>query len=128
MDNMEPSNSIKSQKLREILKEIRKEGKLKAVLFSNRDGRLIREELEGDIDSDLFSSMCASVLESAQGLANNLGDKKISKIIAELEQQSIIIFECDNKTFLTLILKKESKINKILENIENYIRKIIFMY
>ena len=125
---MEPSNSIKSQKLREILKEIRKEGKLKAVLFSNRDGRLIREELEGDIDSDLFSSMCASVLESAQGLANNLGDKKISKIIAELEQQSIIIFECDNKTFLTLILKKESKINKILENIENYIRKIIFMY
>jgi len=128
MDNMEPSNSIKSQKLREILKEIRKEGKLKAVLFSNRDGRLIKEELEGDIDSDLFSSMCASVLESAQGLANNLGDKKISKIIAELEQQSIIIFECDNKTFLTLILKKESKINKILENIENYIRKIIFMY
>ena len=128
MNNLEPSNSIKSQKLKIILKEIRIEGNLKAVLFSNRDGQLIREEVEDDIDSYLFSSMCASVLESAQGLANNIGDKRVSKVIAELEKQSIIILECDKKNFLTLILKKDSKINKILENIENYMRKIIFLY
>ncbi|MFW9938178.1 MAG: roadblock/LC7 domain-containing protein [Candidatus Thorarchaeota archaeon] len=128
MNKIEPSDTIKSLKLEGILKEIRKEGNLKAVLFSNRDGQLIREELEGEIDSDLFSSMCASVLESAEGLANNLGDKRILKVIAELEKQSIIILKCDKKTFLTLILKNDSKINKILDNIENYIRKIIFLY
>lgn len=128
MNKIEPSDTIKSLKLGGILKEIRKEGNLKAVLFSNRDGQLIREEPEGEIDSDLFSSMCASVLESAEGLANNLGDKKILKVIAELDKQSIIILKCDKKTFLTLILKKDSKINKILDNIENYIRKIIFLY
>jgi predicted regulator of Ras-like GTPase activity (Roadblock/LC7/MglB family) len=128
MNNLEPSNSIKSKKLTKILNDIRQDGNLKAVLFSNKDGELIKENQEEEIDSDLFSSMCASVLESAQGLAKNLGDKKVSKIIAELENQSIIILECDKKTFLTLILKKESKINKILDNFENYIRKIIFLY
>lgn len=128
MNNLEPSNSIKSKTLADILKDIKQVGNLKAVLFSNRDGQRIKENFEGELDSDLFSSMCASVLESAQGLAKSLGDKKISKVIAELESQSIIILECDKKTFLTLILKKESKISKVIENIENYIRKIIFLY
>jgi hypothetical protein len=72
--------------------------------------------------------MCASVLESAIGLGRTVGDRKAVKIIAELETQTIVITECDEKTFLVFDLNFESDFNSILEKMEDYIRKIIFLY
>jgi len=72
--------------------------------------------------------MCASVLESATGLGRTMGDRKVNKIIAELEGQTIVIIECDEKTFLVFDINNESNFNIILENLEVYIRKIIFLY
>jgi predicted regulator of Ras-like GTPase activity (Roadblock/LC7/MglB family) len=72
--------------------------------------------------------MCASVLESATGLGSTMGDRKANKIIAELEMQTIIITECDEKTFLVFDLNNKSNFITILENMEEYIRKIIFLY
>jgi predicted regulator of Ras-like GTPase activity (Roadblock/LC7/MglB family) len=72
--------------------------------------------------------MCASVLESATDLGRTMGDRKVNKIIAELEEQTIVIIECDEKTFLVFNINYESNLNIILEKIEVYIRKIIFLY
>ena len=57
-----------------------------------------------------------------------MGDRKVNKIIAELEGQTIVIIECDEKTFLVFDINYESNFNIILEKIEGYIRKIIFLY
>jgi predicted regulator of Ras-like GTPase activity (Roadblock/LC7/MglB family) len=72
--------------------------------------------------------MCASVLESAIGLSHTMGDRKATKIIAELGNQTIVVMECDEKTFLVFDLKFESNFNVILEKMEDYIRKLIFLY
>ena len=72
--------------------------------------------------------MCASVLESAIGLGKTIGDEKIDKIIAELENQTVLVIECDENTFLTLLLNEKSKVSQILNEIEKYLRKIIFLY
>ncbi|MFX0059506.1 MAG: roadblock/LC7 domain-containing protein, partial [Candidatus Heimdallarchaeota archaeon] len=77
MNDLEPSNSIKSKKLMEILDDIKQEGDLKGVLYSYRDGQLIKENFEEVFDIDLCSSMCASISESAQGLAKNLNEKRV---------------------------------------------------
>jgi hypothetical protein len=72
--------------------------------------------------------MCASVLESAISLGRTMGDRKAAKVIAELGTQTIVITECDEKTFLVFDLDYKSNFNVILEKMEHYIRKIIFLY
>ena len=57
-----------------------------------------------------------------------MGDRKAAKIIAELGTQTIVITECDEKTFLVFDLDYKSNFNVILEKMEHYIRKIIFLY
>ena len=128
MDELELPKTEKDKKLTQIMDQIKSYGDLSGVLFAYRDGGLIAENFKERIDFNNFTSMCASVLESAIGLGRTLGDRKTTKIIAELETQTIVITECDEKTFLVFNINKESNFNVLLENMEYYIRKIIFLY
>jgi len=85
-------------------------------------------QIMNEIYFDSFTSMCASVLESAISLGRTMGDKKAAKIITELGSQTIVITECDEKTFLVFDLDYQSNFNVILEKMEDYIRKLIFLY
>ncbi|MBA7654873.1 hypothetical protein ES703_62766 [subsurface metagenome] len=126
MNNESPSHSGKLKQVNLILNEMKNEGKLKGVVLAKRNGNLIAENIENNFDGSTFAAMCASVLESAEDLKKTLGSKKISKIIADLESgQTIIIIECDSKTFISFILEKESQIEQILKKIEDYCVKIL---
>ncbi len=128
MDEIELPKTEKVKKLTQIMNLIKDTGNLLGVLFAYRDGGLIAENFKEEIDFDNFTSMCASVLESAISLGRTMGDRKAVKIIAELGTQTIVITECDEKTFLVFDLNYESNFNVILEKMEDYIRKIIFLY
>jgi len=128
MDELELPKTEKVKKLTQIMTLIKSNGNLLGVLFAYRDGGLIAENFKERIDFNNFTSMCASVLESAIGLSRTVGDRKTTKIIAELGTQTIVITECDEKTFLIFNINKESNFNVILEKMEDYIRKIIFLY
>jgi len=128
MDELELPKTEKVKKLTQIIDLIKDSGNLLGVLFAYRDGGLIAENFSKEIDFDNFTSMCASVLESALSLGQTMGDRKATKIIAELGTQTIVITECDEKTFLVFDLNYNSEFNDILEKMEDYIRKIIFLY
>lgn len=126
MNNESPSHSGKLKQVNLILNDMKNEGKLKGVVLAKRNGDLIAENIENNFDGNTFAAMCASMLESAEDLKKTLGVKKIRKVIADLESgQTIIIIECDSKTFISFILEKESKIEHILDNIEDYCMKVI---
>ena len=128
MDELELPKTEKIKKLAQIMDLIKENGNLSGVLYAYRDGGLIAENFKEKIDFDNFTSMCASVLESDIGLSHTMGDRKAAKIIAELGTQTIVITECDEKTFLVLDLNYESNFDVILERLEDYIRKLIFLY
>ncbi len=128
MNEIELPKSQKIEKLNQILVELKNKGKLLGILFAYRNGGLIAKDFKEDIDFNIFTSMCASVLESATDLGRTMGDRKVNKIIAELEEHTIVIIECDERTFLVFDINYESNLNIILEKIEVYIRKIIFLY
>ena len=128
MNEIGLSKSEKEEKLSQILSKLKEEGNFSGVIFSYRDGGVIKEVLERDFDYLEFVSMCASVLESALGLSRAMGDVKIKKIISELSQHTVLMIECDEKTFLILIIKLNSHVNNLLKKIEEYVRKIIFLY
>ena len=128
MDKLELPETEKVKKLTQIMNQIKDKGNLLGVLFAFRDGGLIAENFTEEIDFVNFTSMCASVLESAISLGRTMGDRKAAKIIAELGTQTIVITECDEKTFLVFDLDYQSNFNVILEKMEDYIRRIIFLY
>lgn len=122
MSKMDHSNL---HELNLILDEMRQIGKLEGILLTYRDGGLIVENISNDIDGKKFASMCASVLESAEELGRTIDDRNIKKIVTEIDKKSILIFKCDDKTFLTLIINDESKIGLILDQLETYIQRIL---
>jgi predicted regulator of Ras-like GTPase activity (Roadblock/LC7/MglB family) len=128
MVELELSKTEKVKRLTQIIAQIKKTGNLLGILFAYRDGGLIAKDFNDEINFDNFTSMCASVLESAIGLGRAMGDRKAVKIITELGNQTIIITECDEKTFLVFDLSYNSDFNVIIEKLEEYTRKIIFLY
>lgn len=125
MSKMDHSNLPKLDQLNLILDEMRQVGKLEGILLTYRDGGLIVENISKDINGKKLASMCASVLESAEELGRTIDDRKIKKIVTEIDKKSILIFKCDDKTFLTIIINDESKIGLILDQLETYIQRIL---
>ena len=126
----EPSfGNTGSEQIEKVLIEMKVIGKLKGVLFANRNGDIIAKNISNNFDGNTFTAMCASILESAEDLRKDLSSKNLKKIIAELESgQTILMIECNNTTFLSFILDKESNIDPILNKIEEYCMKILKNY
>jgi predicted regulator of Ras-like GTPase activity (Roadblock/LC7/MglB family) len=119
-------NNIDFKELSLILEDLKEHGNLTGVIFTKRNGEVIEEKFAENIDSKILSSMCASVLESAVGLGETVGNQHVVKIIAELEESSIIIVEIKEiLSFLILILNKHSDVNVFLKQLDNYIQKLI---
>jgi len=111
-----------------ILNEMKRLGKLEGLIFANRDGGLITQNVSKNVNIHEISSMCASVLESAENLGQTIRSEKLGKIITELDDKTIIIVKCDENTFLTLIINEQSKIGLILDQLDKLIKKIIEEY
>lgn len=107
-----------------ILEEIKEKAKLLGVILAAHDGNLIFENVGHGFRGEKFSSMYASVVESATGLGQTIGNRKIKKIITELGNKTLITVECSEKTFLTLVVNNDSNVNKVLNDIQNYISKL----
>ena len=125
MNNNKPSSPYSFKNINILVDEIKEQGNLKGVLLAFKDGGLISKVGGDSIDSNQFSAMCASVLKSAEGLGQTFGEGKVGKIITELEDQSIIIVKCNEKTYLVLFFKDDSKVDFITKNLDGYIQKII---
>ena len=117
--------SQKTQKISLILDEMKELGKFKGIMLSYRNGGLIAQNIGNNTDFNEFAAMCASVLESAEGLGKSFGANKTGKIIAELGAYTIIIVECNNDIFLTFIVENDSRIEPVFSNLTNFSQKII---
>lgn len=129
LKNEQLPNTDDFDPVNQILIELKNKGNIKGVVFAERNGNLIAENVGKNFNGDTFAAMCATVLESAKDLKINLNSKKMNKIIIELESgKSIIIIECDEKTFLSFILKKDSNIDLLLNNLDDYCTNILSYY
>ncbi|MBN1801271.1 MAG: roadblock/LC7 domain-containing protein [Candidatus Lokiarchaeota archaeon] len=117
----------KVKNLEESLEEIKQRGNLSGVLLVSREGNILSNNFEEEIDTTIFSAMCASVLESAETLRNILAEVKPPKIITELDDRSIMLIRCSSTLFLVLFIDDNSNIDPILDTIDDYIHKIILI-
>ena len=131
MNSGNGNNTNKSERLSQFLTELKEEGNFQGVLLSYRNGEdicSIFNESMKTINTQELSSMCASVLEGANNLRKLIGEEKLTKIVTELNSYTLIIVQCDKNVFLTIIADFNSRVNLILDSIEKYQKKIIFLY
>jgi predicted regulator of Ras-like GTPase activity (Roadblock/LC7/MglB family) len=131
MNSENGNNTNKSERLSQFLTELKEEGNFQGVLLSYRNGEdicSIFNESMKTINTQELSSMCASVLEGANNLRKVIGEEKLTKIVTELNSYTLIIVQCDKNVFLTIIADFNSRVNLILDSIEKYQKKIIFLY
>ncbi|MHA2280992.1 MAG: roadblock/LC7 domain-containing protein [Promethearchaeota archaeon] len=108
-----------------MLNDLKEKWKFKGIIFANRNGEIIYENVGKNIDWKKFTSMCASVFESAVGLGETMGNQKIGKIITELEKISILMVEIkEKKVFLIFIINNQTDSSFIFDYMEEFIRKI----
>ncbi|MFX1346712.1 MAG: roadblock/LC7 domain-containing protein [Promethearchaeota archaeon] len=125
MKETEIEETEENSEIARILDEIKNKGNLTGIFFAKRNGEIINENSKKSIDSKEFVSMCASVLEGAIGLSKTMGSQKVNKIIAELNEETIIIVEINKNSFLICILNTQSNVSVILDDLEKYIQRII---
>lgn len=114
--------------LNQLLNDIKNKASLEGIILAYRDGGLLFENMGDELESQNFASMCATVLESASGLGETINNQKIRKIIAEVEDTSVLILECGEKTFLILIIKKESNVGYIFSKLTEVVQAIVKLY
>ena len=86
-------NDGNSRELVLILDEMREKGNFIGIILANQDGEIIKENIGKKTDCQKLASMCATVLDSATRLGETTGNQEVVKIIAELEEFSILIIE-----------------------------------
>ena len=119
------NNSAANKELNAVLNDLKEKGKFEGILVATRSGEIIYENLENINDIKKFTSMCASVLESALGLGKTMGNQIPKKIRAELEEKTILIIEISEKTFITFILNTQTKTNLVLNQLDEYLEKLL---
>ncbi|MFW9896480.1 MAG: roadblock/LC7 domain-containing protein [Candidatus Thorarchaeota archaeon] len=125
MDGQPELNNNDNVELSILLDKLKVKGKFEGIVFAKRNGEVIKTNIENNSECKKLTSMCASVLESAVGLGETMGNQKIIKVIAELEKTSILMVEIkEKKVFLIFIINDESDSNFIFEHLEEYIKKI----
>ncbi|TXT65611.1 MAG: hypothetical protein BAJALOKI3v1_90054 [Promethearchaeota archaeon] len=125
MDNPNPTDIPKISKLNEIIDDIKVQGDLSGVILAYKDGRLIVENTEGTYNFDEFIPLIASALRSAEDIGDCVSGRKVKKIIAQLEDISIMILKTKIKSaFLALIINEESCVGSVLENFDTLSKQI----
>jgi len=131
MNSEVKNNPDKNEQLYQVLNELKQEGNFQGVLLSYRNGEPICKIFNDKItyiNSSELSSMCASVLEGSNNLREVLGQENLTKIVAELDSYLLIIIQCDKNVFLIFIADYQSHVTEVLDSIEKYQKKIIFLY
>ena len=125
MSDKKSSNIPDYDQLTRIITDIKTIAKLSGVILSYLDGRLIVKETDLDYNMEVFIPMVASVLKSADGLGKTIGGRSLQKIIAQLEDISLMILKSNDKNiFLTLIINDNTNMDPLLEQINDYFDKI----
>ena len=127
MNEIRAQNTFKTGEIASLLDEIRENFNINDILFSFRDGTPLVDNTRGFEEQDL-STMCASILASAEGLGETLGTSRTSNIITDLEDYTLIVRGCDESTFIALIVQNDSVVGEIFEELDYYVSRIITTY
>jgi predicted regulator of Ras-like GTPase activity (Roadblock/LC7/MglB family) len=115
------------KELRELLTNLCNESKAKIVLLIDKSGQLISRSESPAFSSDdiTFASLTAGNVAASEALSKLLGDKSLSHMFTETEEEGIYMILIAEKYILVVIFdKRASNLGIVRVKIKKYYNKL----
>jgi len=115
------------KKLKELLTKLNTESKSKIVLLIDKAGQLISRSESPAFSSDdvTFASLTAGNIAASEALSKLLGDKNLSHMFTETEEEGIYMtLVADRYILVSIFDKKVSNLGIVRVKIKKYYRSI----
>ncbi len=116
-----------NEKLKELLTKLNNESKAKIVLLIDKSGQLISRSDSPAFSSDdvTFASLTAGNVAASEALSKLLGDKNLSHMFTETEEEGIyMILIADKYILVSIFDKKVSNLGIVRIKIKKYYSKL----
>jgi len=110
--------------LEEILNKLRNVGEVEGCAIVSRDGLLIADSLPKNIDSEIFSSMSATMHGAAETAISELKVGNPETTMAESDKNTIIVMGVNKVFLLVLLAQKGSNLGLIRVELSKAAEKI----
>ncbi len=111
-----------SEKLEEILKEIKSSGDVEASVIMRRDGVVVSSDLQDVASKNL--SVVSSLISVAESTSIELKRGVFQEMMIESESGKIIALNAGKSAILLSLVKKEGNIGFVLISLESAAKKI----
>lgn len=115
---------LRSERLIEILKELRKAIPLDASAVVTRDGILMASDIPDNVHGETFAIMSATMLGAAITANSELRKGAPKKIVVESDDGKTIVAGAGTNSLLVISTKQTVDEGKLLEAIDSAVMKI----
>jgi hypothetical protein len=115
---------LRSEKLGEILRELKKVGGIEASAVVSRDGILMASDIPDDVHGETFAIMSATMLGAAITANSELRKKLPDRIIVESDDGRTIVAGAGEKSLLVVSTRGQAELGAVLKAVEGAALKI----
>jgi hypothetical protein len=115
---------LRSEKLGEILRELKKGGGIEASAVVSRDGILMASDIPDDVHGETFAIMSATMLGAAITANSELRKKLPDRIIVESGDGRTIVAGAGEKSLIVVSTRGSSDMSSVFKTIATAAAKI----
>ncbi len=115
---------LRSEKLGEILRELKKIGGIEASAVVSRDGILMASDIPDDVHGETFAIMSATMLGAAITANSELRKKQPDRIIVESGDGRTIVAGAGEKSLIVVSTRGPTELGAVLKAVEGATSKV----
>jgi predicted regulator of Ras-like GTPase activity (Roadblock/LC7/MglB family) len=115
---------LRSEKMGEILRELKKVGGVEASAVVSRDGILMASDIPDDVHGETFAIMSATMLGAAITANSELRKKLPERIVVESSDGRTIVAGAGSKSLLVVSTRGSVEMTNVMKAIEGAAGKI----
>ncbi|MGQ9582930.1 MAG: roadblock/LC7 domain-containing protein [Thermoplasmatota archaeon] len=118
---------LRSEKLGEILRELKRTGGIEASAVVSRDGILLASDIPDDVHGETFAIMSATMLGAAITANSELRKKSPDRILVESSDGRTIVAGAGDKSLIVASTKEDADFQSVLKAISSAAEKVAEM-
>lgn len=110
-----------------VIIELEKTNKLKDVqgrIFVSKEGLTIYSALKGDVNNDVVSAICATIINISLGALRELNCGDLKRLIIDGDDGIIILSKAGENAISCTLAKSDASLGTIFLNIQSISKKI----
>ncbi len=108
--------------LKNILKELSEKAKLMGAFYISQDGSIIDHFFRESVNLNSLPENLSKIIQNSKELGILIGNESFKQIIAELDNNTILLSKITDARYLILILTRKSILHGIIDPYLEYLK------